>query len=288
MNGCFTAMITPFKDGRIDFDSLGGMIEHQINSGIDGIVPCGTTGESPTLSHSEHEEVVRFTIEKVAKRVKVIAGTGSNSTEECLKMSVDAEKMGADAIMVVVPYYNKPGQKALIEHYSKIASNVSLEIIIYNIPGRSVVNLIPETFLTLYEKHPNITTIKDATGNLDYASKLLSMVKGASLLSGNDTLNLPIASVGGSGCISVLSNIFPKLTKKVFSLYVENKIEEAKDLHLKLFGFTESLFLESNPSPIKYACYKKGLITSPEVRLPLIECGDELKRSNRQIFGNII
>lgn len=275
MKGCFTAIITPFLNGAIDYQSLEKLIENQIELGIDGIVPCGTTGESPTLSHKEHDDVVKYVVKKVNGRVKVIAGTGSNSTAECLSMSVEAEKAGADALLLVAPYYNKPTQQGLYHHYSEIAKAVGIEIIIYNIPGRASINVEVETLKKLFQ-HKNITTVKEASGSVDYACTILNAIPEIHLLSGNDSLNLPLLSIGSVGCISVLSNIYPDLVKKLYQLHGEGKNQEAKKLHFDLWDICHALFEETNPIPIKKACQIKKLIASAEMRLPLVTCSDKL------------
>lgn len=287
MKGCFTAIITPFLNGAVDYQSLEKLIEHQIKLGIDGIVPCGTTGESPTLTHQEHEEVIKYVINKVNGRVKVIAGTGSNSTAECLLMSTQAEKAGADALLLVAPYYNKPTQQGLYHHYSEIAKAVGIEIIIYNIPGRSSVNVEVETFKKLFE-HKNITTVKEASGSVDYASEILNAIPEIDLLSGNDSLNLPLLSIGSVGCISVLSNIYPDLVKKLYQLHGEGKNKEAQKLHFDLWDLCQALFKETNPIPIKKACHLKKLISSAEMRLPLVPCQDQLSEKIKNLLDKDI
>ncbi|BBM89478.1 4-hydroxy-tetrahydrodipicolinate synthase [Spirochaetota bacterium] len=274
MKGCFTALMTPFKNGAIDYASFEKLIASQIEAGIDGIVPCGTTGESPTLSHQEHNQVVEFTITQVKNNfngaVKVIAGTGSNATQESLNLSRHAAKCGADGLLVVSPYYNKPSQEGLFHHYKSIIEAVSCEIVIYNIPGRTSVNIDIETFKRLATLK-NFNTVKEATGSIDFASKLINAVPTLDVISGNDSLNLPMASIGGVGCISVLSNLFPKEVKNLFSLYNSGHISEATSLHHKLLPLTEALFIETNPVPVKTAAVMMKLLATAEVRLPLVQ-----------------
>lgn len=287
MKGCFTAIITPFLKEKVDYESLEKLIEYQIAQGIDGLVPCGTTGESPTLSETEKEKVIRFIIEKVGKRVKVIAGTGGNCTASSVKKSIDSKKMGVDAILLVAPYYNKPTQEGLFQHYSTIAKAVGddVEVILYNIPGRSVINIEIDTIKRLFEIK-NITTIKEAAGDVDYASRVLKSVPQAHLLSGNDSLNLPLYAIGGAGCISVVSNIYPHLVKKMWEYAENSNMKDATKLHYSLWNLCESLFQETNPIPIKEACYQKKLIASPELRLPMTRCTSKLAEKIKENITN--
>ncbi len=286
MRGCYTAIITPFKDGKVDYDSLKGLIEYQIEGGIDGVVPCGTTGESPTLSHEEHMEVVKFTHEVAGSRIKVIAGSGSNSTKESIELSVFADKLGVAGLMLVSPYYNKPTQKGIVEHYRAISKEVKAEIIIYNIPGRTSVLISNESLLELSEL-ANITTIKDAVGSIDYTSDLIHTCPSLDVLSGNDSMNLPIFSVGGHGCISVVSNIFPKQVKELYLLVQSGKMGEALKLHYRLWDLGKVLFSETNPIPIKMACYLKGLIADSEIRLPLTSFSQERRKELEKIMAEV-
>ncbi len=285
MKGCFTAIVTPFKDGAVDYPSLAKLIVTQAEAGITGIVPCGTTGESPTLSHEEHDQIVEFVI-KEAKRnqLKVIAGTGSNSTAECLRLSKHAEAAGADGILVVSPYYNKPTQQGLYQHYKTIAEAVRCELVIYNIPGRTSVNIAIETFKSL-SALKNFNTVKEATGSVDYASSLLSNVPSLDLLSGNDSLNLPLASIGGVGCISVLSNIFPAAVKRLFTLHTAGNPQAAAKLHYQLLPIVETLFLETNPIPVKTACLMRGLIATAEVRMPLLSTSSDVRKRLEEVLA---
>ncbi len=286
MKGCYTAIITPFKNGKVDYSSLERLIEFQIAEGIDGIVPCGTTGESPTLSHDEHREVVRFTHQLVNKRVKVIAGSGSNSTKESLNLSIFSDELGVDGLLMVCPYYNKPTQEGLYQHYSLVAQEVKAEIVIYNIPGRSGVSVDNATILKLAELE-NITTVKEATGNIDMTSDLLQQNPNLHILSGNDSMNLPIYSVGGHGSISVLSNIFPKQVKQMYDLAKEGKWTEARELHYKFWDLGKALFTETNPIPIKAACRLKEIIDEEEIRLPLVKASKQVVERLEKILKNI-
>lgn len=269
-DGVFTAIVTPFKDGRVDFDAFSGLIERQKKADLAGIVPCGTTGESPTLSHKEHEEVISKAVESSGGRLKVIAGTGSNSTEEAISLTRHAEKIGADAVLLVNPYYNKPTQEGLYQHFSAIADNTALECVLYNIPGRTAVNCLPETIARLNEKK-NVNAIKEATGDMNQASEIRELcLDKISILSGDDSLTLPLISIGGRGVISVLSNLVPEKMKELVDAALSGDFSKAQDLHRELFPLMRSMFLETNPIPIKAALSLVGLITN-ELRLPMTE-----------------
>ena len=275
MKGCYTAIVTPFKNGKVDYASLEKLIEFQIAEGIDGVVPCGTTGESPTLSHSEHKEVVRFTHQLVNKRIKVVAGSGSNSTEESLSLSAFADELGVDGLMMVCPYYNKPTQEGLYQHYKAVAEKVKAEVIIYNIPGRSSISVDNATILRLAEIE-NITTVKDATNNLDLSADLLHRNPNLHLLSGNDNMNFPLYSIGAHGCVSVLSNVFPKEVKQMYDFAQNGKWLEARELHYKFWDLGKALSAETNPIPIKAACHLRKIIEDGEIRLPLVKASKEV------------
>ena len=270
IRGCITAIVTPFDTkGNIDKTALKSLIANQIRSGVHGLVPCGTTGESPTLSHEEHEEVIRITIEIVNKRVPVIAGTGSNSTDEALRLTRAAEKAGADASLQVVPYYNKPNQLGLYKHFSKIAQNTSLPIILYNIPGRSVVNLDNSTIKKLNKENKNIVGIKEATGKISKVKEIRkSCPKSFIILSGDDSLNYRTLKEGGNGYISVTSNIAPKECSEMFNAFVKKNYKEAKRIDTKLKKLNNLLFVDTNPIAIKYALSEAGFCKNT-LRLPL-------------------
>lgn len=266
LEGAMTALVTPFADGEVDYDALARLIEFQIAGGIQGIVPCGTTGESPTLSHEEHDRVIAFTVEKVAGRVPVIAGTGSNSTAEAVQLTRHARAAGADACLSVNPYYNKPTQQGMIEHTQAIAE-VGLPIVLYNIPGRTGVELTAETIARMYEEIELVVAVKEATGKLDMASAVASTCD-ITILSGDDSLTLPICAVGGSGVISVLSNILPGEIRKLWDFIEAQELHDACMQHLKLFPLFKGMFVETNPIPIKAALAMLGLCRE-ELRLPL-------------------
>ena len=281
--GVYTAIVTPFKKGKIDFEALEKLIEFNLSGGVDGIVPCGTTGEAPTLDGEEYGKVVNFTVEKVKKRGKVIAGAGANSTAKSIENARIAKESGADAILVVTPYYNKPTQKGLILHYEKIAGEVEIPLVIYNVPGRTGVNMLPETLEALSKKK-NIAGVKEASGSLTQITEIRNRCpKPFSLLSGDDQLFLPTLSVGGDGIISVASNVIPREISSVYGLFTAGKNAEAKELFSKIFPLTCALFLETNPIPVKAALNIMGYIDD-EYRLPLCRMGEEnLKKLKKQM-----
>ena len=276
IKGCITALITPFdSDGNIDESAFESLILRQIKNGVHGLVPCGTTGESPTLSHEEHQEVIRIAIDVTKNKVPVIAGTGSNSTYEAIKMTENAEKAGADATLQVVPYYNKPNQSGLFNHFSEIAKNTSLPLILYNIPGRSVVNLTVETIANLEQENKNIIGIKEASGDIEMVKGIKSSCSDKFIvLSGEDSLNLSILELGGAGYISVTSNLLPKKCSSMFNAYIDGNTNNAEKINLDLLEINKLLFIDTNPIPIKYAMSKLGLCQN-SLRLPLCSLDEE-------------
>ncbi|HSE83485.1 MAG TPA: 4-hydroxy-tetrahydrodipicolinate synthase [Thermodesulfobacteriota bacterium] len=269
LHGSIVAIVTPFKNGQVDDGALKELIEFQIENGTHGIVPCGTTGESPTLSHEEHEYVIELTVKAVKKRVPVIAGTGSNSTDEAIRLTRFAEKVGADAVLSVVPYYNKPTQEGLYLHFKHIASAVNIPIILYNIPGRSGVNMTPETIARLAKDCKNIIGVKEATGSLQQGSKILYLCgMDFILLSGEDAINFPLLAVGGRGFITVTANVAPRDVAELYNTFMRGEIDQARELHYKLLPLNEAMFIETNPIPVKAALSIMGKIRG-EFRLPL-------------------
>ena len=261
--GAFTALVTPFKDGKIDYETFEKLIEFQIKNGIHGVVPCGTTGESATLSHQEHKDVIEFVVKTVNGRVPVIAGSGSNSTQEALELTEFAKKAGADGALVITPYYNKPTQEGLYRHFKLIAESVDVPIVVYNVPSRTGVNLLPTTLGRLKDIS-NIVAVKEASGSVNQAEEIIEIVEGKiDLLSGEDSLYFPLLAIGGKGMISVASNIIPGDVAKVYDEFKNNNIEEARNL-----------FYETNPIPAKTALKLMGMI-SGEMRLPLCEMSKE-------------
>ena len=274
--GAHTALITPFKGGQIDEESFRSFIDFQISEGIHGLVPVGTTGESPTLSHEEHKLAVELCVQQADKRVPIIAGTGSNNTEEAIDLTRHAESAGADAALVVTPYYNKPTQKGLYSHFEAISKSTKLPIIIYNIPGRSIVDMSTETMKSLF-KIENIVGVKDATSNIPrvYESKTV-IGENFNQLTGDDATTLAFMTYGGHGSISVTSNIAPKLCSQFMQLCLSKDFAEAAKINDKLMPLNHALFVESSPGPVKYAASKLGLC-GEEIRLPLTLISDETK-----------
>ena len=274
--GAHTALITPFKGGQIDEESFRSFIDFQISEGIHGLVPVGTTGESPTLSHEEHKLAVELCVQQADKRVPIIAGTGSNNTEEAIDLTRHAESAGADAALVVTPYYNKPTQKGLYSHFEAISKSTKLPIIIYNIPGRSIVDMSTETMKSLF-KIENIVGVKDATSNIPrvYESKTI-IGENFNQLTGDDATTLAFMTYGGHGSISVTSNIAPKLCSQFMQLCLSKDFAEASKINDKLMPLHHALFVESSPGPVKYAASKLGLC-GEEIRLPLTLISDETK-----------
>lgn len=277
--GIFTALITPFSKGEVDEKAFQNFVEWQVEQGINGLVPCGTTGESPTLSHAEHMRVIELCIEAAGGKVPVMAGSGSNSTEEAVFLTRHAQDAGANAALVVAPYYNKPSQEGLFQHFKAVAEAVDIPIFIYNIPGRSVVNITDETLARL-AKLPNIAGLKDATGDL--CRPLTLRAKGCDLiqLSGEDMTAVAFNASGGVGCISVTSNIAPKLCAQVQAACLAGDYATALAKHEKLVPLHQALFTETSPAPVKYAAHLLGK-ASPEIRLPLVQasetCGTHLR-----------
>ncbi len=275
LKGSIVAIITPFKDDNLDENSYRKLINYHLNSGSNGIVPGGTTGESPTLSHSEHKKIIEIAVNECRGKIPIIAGTGSNSTEEAVDLSRFAEKAGSDALLVVTPYYNKPTQEGLYQHYKKINDSVGIPIIIYNIPSRSVIDMSVETMTRLYELK-NIVGVKDATGDLDRVNQSLkSMGKDFIQLTGNDDNALEFNKRGGVGAISVTANVAAKLTSEFQNECIKD-IKRANELDKLLQPLHSALFIESNPSPVKYAASLLGMC-NPTVRLPLVEIKEETK-----------
>ncbi|MEE8596897.1 MAG: 4-hydroxy-tetrahydrodipicolinate synthase [bacterium] len=270
--GSIVALVTPFKDGLVDYDKLAELVEYHIENGTNGIVPCGTTGESPTLTHEEHGKVVNKVVEKANGRIPVIAGTGSNNTSEALSLTKDAKKAGADGALMITPYYNKPTQEGLYKHFKIIAEEIDIPIVIYNVPSRTGVAISPETVARLYEME-NIVAIKEASGNIDQTSQILALCD-ITVLSGDDSLTLPIMSVGGKGVISVVANILPRDTSEMVSKFSNSMVKESREIHKRLFPICRAMFIETNPIPVKTAMKLLGRLNG-EMRLPLCEMSNE-------------
>ena len=273
--GSIVAIVTPFKNGKIDEKKFRDLIEFHIKNGTSGIVPCGTTGESATLSFEEHDRVIEITVEQVKKRIPVIAGTGSNSTEEAVMLTKYAVKVGADASLQVSPYYNRPTQKGLYEHFKEIAGAVDIPIILYNIASRTGVNIEPETVAKLASDCKNIVGIKEASGNLDQMSRIKQLCgKNFDLISGDDSLTLPILSIGGTGIISVVANIVPGDVANLVSEFEKGNLKKAQELHYKLSPLIKAMFIETNPIPVKTAMGLLGMC-EPDLRLPMCAMSPE-------------
>jgi 4-hydroxy-tetrahydrodipicolinate synthase len=272
LEGTYTALVTPFReepDQPIDWPALDELIDRQIVARVAGLVPCGTTGESPTLSHEEHVRVVERTVKRAGGRTQVIAGAGSNSTREAIALAEHAERVGADAVMVVVPYYNKPTQEGLVRHFVEVAKHVRLPVIVYNIPGRTGVDLTPEALARICALAPNVVATKEATGNVLRAQRLAqTMGDRIVILSGDDALTLPMIAVGARGVISVTSNVLPAEIVRATDLALAGNLEQARRLHLALLPVHEAMFLEASPGPVKVALALRDLIR-PVVRAPL-------------------
>ena len=276
LSGTMTALITPFRDGRLDEARLKQQIERQIKGGVSGIVPVGTTGESPTVSVEEHRRVIELAVQTAASRVKVIAGTGANATSEAIELQQFAKSIGADAGLSVNPYYNKPSQEGLYRHFMTISERVDLPIILYNIPGRTGITMTAATVARLHQ-NANCPAIKEATGSLDMASEIASLCDIA-IVSGDDSLTIPLMSVGATGVISVLSNLLPDKVSEMVARFSKGDAIGAAQLHHDLFPLTKSLFLDGNPVGIKYAMQLAGF-DSGELRLPLVEASESTKKT---------
>jgi 4-hydroxy-tetrahydrodipicolinate synthase len=284
LRGTFTALVTPFRDDAIDETALKNLVDLQIEAGIDGIIPCGSTGEAATLSYEEHERVMELAIKFSAGRVPVIPGTGSNSTKETIELTQIAKNLGADAALVVAPYYNKPTQEGMYQHFKKVAEEVNIPLVLYNVPGRTGVNMSPELTARLAEI-PNIAGIKEASGSVQQVADIYRLTHGSfAVLSGDDNLFLPMMAVGAVGVISVVSNVVPARVKALGKAFMEEKdIEKAKSVHMELMPLFQGMFVETNPVPVKEVLYQVGLMER-DVRLPLCE----LSEKNRSYLVEVL
>jgi 4-hydroxy-tetrahydrodipicolinate synthase len=267
--GVYTAIITPFRNDAIDYEAFEKLIEFQVASGVAGLVPMGTTGESPTVSHDEHVEVIRCAVKTARGRVQIIAGAGSNSTKEAVYLARKSQEAGADAVLSVNPYYNKPTQKGMIAHFAAVAESIDIPVMLYNIPGRCGVNFLPESMAELCEKSHNIRAMKEASGDITQMMRLHELLGSRiDILSGDDNLFLPLLSVGGKGVVSVLSNVLPSRVVEVYAHYEAGRLREARDLFYRLLPLCRLMFLETNPIPIKSIMAKAGWCAD-EIRMPL-------------------
>src|SRR6185295_4382366 len=281
--GSMVALVTPFKNGAVDWQSLEGLIAFHLQNGTHGIVPCGTTGESATLSHQEHDEVIRAVIKAVNKRIPVIAGTGSNSTEEAVRLTREAEKSGADGALMISPYYNRPTQEGIYQHYKKVASEVGIPLIIYNIPGRTGSKIEPETLARLAEIK-NVAGVKEATGSVDQAIDVIRLCGDRlAVYSGEDTLTFSLMALGGKGVISTVANIAPKPMSELTEACMNGNWEKGRDLQFKLIPLIHAVFLETNPIPVKTALALMGNCTG-ELRLPMTPMAEGNVKTLRQVM----
>jgi 4-hydroxy-tetrahydrodipicolinate synthase len=274
LQGSLVALITPFANGQVDYATIESLVEWHIKQGTDGLVPVGTTGESPTVTMAEHKKIIETVVRKADGRVPVVAGTGGNATAEAMELTEFARKAGADASLQVCPYYNKPTQEGLYRHFATIAEDVGLPIVLYNVPGRTAVGLAPSTVARL-AKIETVVAIKEASGSMDQASEILSLCD-ITVLSGDDSLTLPLMSLGAKGVISVAGNIVPKDVHDLVTAALAGNMNEARGLHAKLFPICRAMFFETNPIPVKTAAGLMGLC-SPEMRLPMCEMGAEAR-----------
>jgi 4-hydroxy-tetrahydrodipicolinate synthase len=285
--GVTVALVTPFRDGAINFDELSKLVDWHIDQGTDCLAPVGTTGESPTLDHDEHERVIAAVVERAKGRIKVMPGTGSNSTREAIRLTKFAKKVGADGALMVGPYYNKPTQEGYYRHFGAVAEACDIPIVVYNIPGRTGSNILPETIARMAEKYPTIVAVKEATGSLDQASQIATLCN-ITILSGDDSLTLPLMSIGGRGVVSVVGNIVPRDMQALVRAFDAGKLQEAQQWHRKLFPLCRDLLgLATNPIPVKTAMTILGRC-SGELRLPLVgldDSGEERIRKTLIAYG---
>ncbi|HEY2714296.1 MAG TPA: 4-hydroxy-tetrahydrodipicolinate synthase [Chthoniobacterales bacterium] len=282
--GTFTALVTPFRRGELDIAAYEQLIESQIAGGVDGIVPIGTTGESPTLSRGERHHLVELAVNKALGRCQVIAGTGSNSTRATIEHTKEAEKIGVDGALLVTPYYNKPSQEGLFRHFAAVAEATALKLVLYNIPGRCAIDLKPDTVFRLTKKFSNIVAIKEASGSVDRVSELVRRApEGFTVLSGDDSLTLPFLSVGAVGVVSVAANLFPREVCQLVRQFLDGNTKEAQRLHQRFYPLFKDLFIEPNPVPAKTALAWRGVMSN-EARLPLCEMAREKAAQWRATF----
>jgi len=282
--GAFVAIVTPFKNGKVDEKALRALIDYQVLGGVDGIVPCGTTGESATLSHAEHDQVIRIAVDACKGKVSILAGTGSNSTQEAIELTRHAQEAGADGSLQITPYYNKPSQEGLYQHFSAIAGNTDLPIILYNVPSRTSVNMSPATVASL-AKIKNIVGIKEASGSLQTISEIIDLCgEDFTVLSGDDALLWPILAVGGKGVISVTANILPSKVSAMCKAASDGDSAKARSLHYEMREINDILFIDTNPVPIKAAIHLMGKIEN-EIRPPLVELSSSNLRRVQEVLN---
>ncbi len=284
LKGAITALVTPFVGDKLDEERYREHIEWQIEQGVDGLLPCGTTGESATLSHQEHKDVIRICIEQTKGRVPVLAGAGSNSTREAIELTAYAKEAGADAALLITPYYNKPTQAGLFAHYRAIAREVSLPQVVYNVPGRTGINLLPETLARMQRDIPEVIGVKEASGNINQISRIIEACgRDFNVLAGEDFITLPLLGLGGKGVISVVSNVAPKLMADLCRAFHSREVDRAIDVHYQLTPLYRGMFLETNPIPVKTALAHMGRMEL-ELRLPLVPMSEENDTELRRIM----
>ncbi len=282
--GSFVALVTPFRNGKVDEAKIRELVEFHVTNGTDGLIPCGTTGESPTLSHDEHHRVVELVIEAARGRIRVVAGTGSYSTSDAIEMTKHAERAGAAGALVVNPYYNKPTQEGLYRHFRAVAESVAIPVLVYNIQSRTAINVETDTMACLARDVKNIVGVKEASGSLDQMSQVIAACgPDFSVLSGDDNITLPLLAIGGSGVVSVIANIVPRETAELVHAALDGDWKRARDLHYRLFPLARAAFLETNPIPIKEAMAMAGML-EPEFRLPMCRMGDANREKLRAIL----
>ena len=286
LKGIYTALITPFSGEMLDEEAFKKMVEWQISEGVDGIVPCGTTGEASTLSYEEHERVIELAVNVAKGRIPVIAGTGSNSTKETIELTQVAKNLGVDGALLVAPYYNRPSQDGLYRHFKTVAESVDLPMVLYNIPTRTGVNMLPDLVARLAAV-PNIIGIKEASGSLQQVADIFRLTKGEfSIISGDDNLFLPMMSVGATGVISVVSNVLPaRMAALANAFLTEGNAQKARDIHMELSSIFQTLFIEVNPVPVKESLYYMGMIEDKTVRLPLCSLADSSRATLINVLG---
>jgi len=282
--GSFVAMVTPFRSGKVDEAKLRELVEFHVANGTDGLIPCGTTGESPSLNHDEHRRVVEVVVEAAHGRIRVVAGTGSNSTAEAIDMTKHAERAGAAGALVVNPYYNKPTQEGLYRHFRAVAESVAIPILVYNIQSRTAINVETDTLARLVRDVKNVVGVKEASGSLDQMSQVIAACgPDFSVLSGDDNITLPLLAIGGSGVVSVIANIVPRETAELVHAALDGDWKRARDLHYRLFPLARAAFLETNPIPIKEAMAMAGML-EPEFRLPMCRMSDANREKLRAVL----
>ncbi len=282
--GLYVAMVTPFKTGKVDFEALARLTGSLVDAGCDGLVPAGCTGEAATLSADERREVTKTVIDVVARRCKVVPGTGTNNTADSIKYSRMAEELGADGVMLITPYYNKPGPEGQYRHFKAVAEAVGIPVVLYNVPGRTGVNMLPETVWRLSEVK-NVKAIKEASASLDQVSAILSKC-GITVLSGDDSLTLPMLALGAKGVISVAGNVAPRQMKRMLDLFAAGDMEGARQAHYELLPLFKALFVETNPAPVKKACELLG-VCSGELRLPMVPVKQETEALLKEVLAKL-